>query len=186
MTQQEASSGAGSCNTLLNDYFGWGSQQNLQDGNALIDCNVAVFQRGALMGIFSGTLKFTPGRVEVDLVQTPTSFSGELTRLYSRRSESSSDDHEAGEDDSGAPQHIPHRIHIAISGGTGPVMRLSPPTVAIAVESQSNSQFSFVPQCLAGSMYGVGKALGMRPGGIADPESLYVVGLSNQHYVANA
>ena len=65
-------------------------------------------------------------------------------------------------------------------------MRLSPPSVTIAVEGQSNSQFSFVPQCLVGAIYGVGKALGIKPGGILDPESLYVVGLSDRHYVANA
>ena len=114
------------------------------------------------------------------------SFSGELTRRYRHRSESSPAGNEEGEDDSGAPQHIPHELHIAIRGRGGPVMRLSPPSVMIAVEGQSDSQFSFVPQCLAGSIYGVGKALGMRRGGVLDPESLYIVGLSDQRYVANA
>ena len=189
MTQQEATPAVGSCDSLLTDYFKWGSQQDLQNGKALVDCSVTFFLSGDPIGIYSGTLEFTPGKVELDFV-VASSFSGELTRHYSPRSESASAHHQSGENGSGTAQHIPHRIHIAIAGGSGPVMHLSSPSVTMSVEGQGvSTKAGFEPQCLAGNIYGVGNALRIDHGPI-DPmflmEALYVVGLRNQHYVANA
>src|SRR5579884_2239874 len=106
MTQQEATPAVGSCDSLLSDYFKWGSQQDLQNGKAFIDCSVTFFLSGDPIGIYSGTLEFTPGKVLMDFVETPPSFSGELTRHYSPRSESASAHQQSGENGLGAAHHI--------------------------------------------------------------------------------
>lgn len=187
-----AGNGGGSCNALLNDYFAWGDPQDLQHRKALIDCNVAYITRGSLVSFFSGALEFSPAEIFVDFVQIPPSFSGELARHYSNRdgSESSPAADDGGKD-AGNPidplpfPHLPDMMGITITGGRGPVEYLSPPTVTFTLQAQNATKFSFEPQCLAGVIYGVGKSLGGRPGGVLDLEALYVISLGNQRYAPN-
>ena len=161
----------GSCDTLLNDYFLWGNEQNLNEGKALVDCSIVSNQGDTVVSFATGVLEFSAGEIALDVVEIPPKFTGELVRRFSDR---------RGSDNVPFDSQYGDKIRVTISGGKGPVVHLSPSTIAIESVSPGNVTFGFEVQCLAGIIYGVGKPVSSNV-----TEALYLISIGNRHYVVN-
>ena len=161
-----------SCDTLLNELFSWADQQDLTEGKVMVDCTMVSNQGDGMVSYASGVLEFSPARALVDVIEQPAQFNGELVRFFSAGGDSNNTPFVAQNTDT---------IRLSISGGAGPIVLPSPRRLTITLINQANSSYGFEPQCLADVIYGVGKAVGSTV-----PEALYLVSLSNRHYVANS
>lgn len=159
------------CTTLLDDFFNWAVQQDLNNGKCLVDCTVASNQADNIVSYATGQLEFSPSEAVVDVVRKPAQFSGELVQLFSNRI-----------DEHGNPfdPEQSETIHLTINGDTGPVEHPSPATLSVTLLNWGNVEFNFALQCMAGVIYGSGNPIGTNA-----PDALYVVSIANRRYLPN-
>ena len=161
----------GDCTTLLNDFFNWAVQQDLNKGKCIVDCTLVSNQADNVVSYATGQLEFSPAEAVVDVVKKSAQFSGELVQLFSNRLDEHGDPFDQGQSET---------IRLVISGGTGPVEHPSPATLSVTSLNWGNVEFNFALQCMAGVIYGTGNPIGTDA-----PDALYVVSMANRRYMPN-
>ena len=170
-----------SCETLLNDYFNWASDQDLTNGKALVHCTIvsnesstSPGQMGNVVSVATGVLEYSPAQALVDVITRPAQFSGELVQAYPRDRDDAS------------------RIRVTISEGGGPIVLPSPPSVSLSVihQDEPSSQYDgrFEPQCLSGALYGTADLKASSQDGMTAPDlqGLYIINLGSRRHEAFA